>query len=151
MTLALGILCIILKANVIEIGIIIIGVALIVASIIDFVKRRFFSAIVKVILGVLALVIGMRAVEIALLVLGIVLLIYGIIELVKRLTKKKGKPKKAWKRLLIYIQPVFCIIASIVLLTNASAALDWVVIIAGVLFIIDGVLGIINALASKKK
>ncbi len=150
MTLALGILFVILKAEVIGICITILGVALIVTAIVDLVKRSFVSAVIKAVLGVLVLVIGWSVIDLALLVIGIVLLIYGIVELCKRLFGNKGKKRKFWQKLLGFIQPIFCIIASILLLTNSGNVLDWAIIIPGIFFIIDGILGIINALASKK-
>ncbi len=151
MTLALGILFVILKAEVIGIAITVIGIALIVVAIIDLVKRNFVSAVIKAVLGILVLVIGWTVLDIALLIIGIVLLVYGILELVKRIFGKKGKNQKFWQKLLGFVQPIFCIVASILLITNSGQVLDWAIIIPGIFFIIDGVLGIINALSSKKK
>jgi len=151
MTLALGILFVILKAQVIGIAITVIGVALIVVAIVDLVKRNFVSAVIKAVLGILVLVIGWLVLDIALLIIGIALLVYGIVELVKRIMSKKGKNEKTWQKVLGLLQPVICIVASILLITNSGNVLDWVIIIPGVFFIIDGVLGIINALSSKKK
>jgi uncharacterized membrane protein HdeD (DUF308 family) len=88
--------------------------------------------------------------DIALLIIGIALLVYGILELVKRIAGKGGKSRKFWQKLLGLIQPLVCIVASILLIKNSGEVLDWVIIIPGVLFIIDGILGIINALSSKK-
>ena len=149
MTLALGILFIILKAEVIGICITLIGAALIIVAIIDIFKLKIFSAIVKALLGILVLIIGWKVTRLALLVIGIVLLIYGVIELFKRLFSKKGS-KKIWLKLVRLIQPIFCILASLLLIRKTGEVIDWAIIISGIFFIVDGVLGVINALSSKK-
>ena len=149
MTLALGILFIMLKGEVVSIGITVLGVALIVTAIIDLCRKSFVGGAIKAILGIAVLVIGWTIIDIAILVLGIVLLVYGILELVKRITAKK-KGQKAWAVVLGFIEPVVCIVASLLLIKSGTAVVDLTILIAGILFAIDGVLALIAALGSKK-
>lgn len=148
MTLALGILFVILKDRVVGIGLTVLGVALIVTAVIDLCRKSFVSGVIKAILGIAVLVIGWLLIDIAILVLGIVLLVYGVLELVKRLAAKK-KGQKLWAIVLGFIQPVVCIIASVFLITNGGSVITWTIIVAGVLFIVDGVLALIGAFGSK--
>lgn len=149
MTLALGILFIILKGEVVSIGITVLGVALIVTSIIDLCRKSFVGGAIKAILGIAVLVIGWTLIDIAILVLGIVLLVYGIFELVKRLTASK-KGQKAWAIIIGLIEPIVCIVASVLLIKNGTAVVGLTIVIAGILFVVDGVLALIAALGSKK-
>ena len=149
MTLALGILFVILKGDVIGIAITVLGIALLVSAIIDFVKKNVTAGVIKAVLGVVVLVLGGLFLNIALIILGIVLLIYGVLELIKRLTAKKKKVK-AWARVIGLIEPVICIVASIFLITSSGEALSWAVLVGGIFLIIDGVLALIAALGTKK-
>jgi uncharacterized membrane protein HdeD (DUF308 family) len=121
MTLALGILFVILKADVVGICLTVLGVALIV--------------------------VGWLLLDVALLILGIVLLIYGILELIKRIMSVKGE--RLWAFILGLISPVICVVASVFLITSRGSAITWTVIVAGVFLIVNGVLALISALGSK--
>jgi len=148
MTLALGILFVILKADIIGIALTVLGVFLIVVGVLDLVRKNIVSGVIKAALGVAVLVIGWLLLDIALLILGIVLLVYGVLELIKRIVAKK-KGQKLWTVILGLIEPALCIVASIFLITSSGAALTWAIIIAGIVFIIEGVLGVIAALGAK--
>ena len=82
---------------------------------------------------------------------GIVLLVYGVLELIKRIIAlvKKQAGKRLWATILGFIEPAIWIVGAIFLITNTSATLGWAVIVAGIIFIIDGALGLISAIASK--
>lgn len=149
MTLALGILFVILKNEVIGIAMTVLGVALVILGVIDLIKLRLISGIIKILLAVAVFVIGGLLIDVAVIVLAVVLLIYGIMTLVKRITEKK-KGRGALAVILGFIEPVICIIGSVFLLTGGSGkAISWAIIVAGVLLIIDGIIGIIAACASK--
>ncbi len=148
MTLALGILFVILKADIIGIALTVLGVFLIVVGVLDLIRKNIVSGVIKAALGVATLVIGGLLLDIALLILGIVLLVYGVLELIKRIVAKK-KGQKLWAIILGLIEPVLCIVASIFLITSSGAALTWAIIIAGIVFIVEGVLGVIAALGAK--
>ncbi len=149
MTLALGILFVILKANVIGICLAILGLALIISAIIDLVRKSITTGVIKAVLGVAVWIVGGLLLEVALIILGIVLLIFGVLELIKRLTASKQElPLWAW--ILGLIEPVICVIASIFLITSGGAALNWAVIVGGVCLIVDGILALIAALGARK-
>ena len=149
MTLALGVLFLILKGNVIGIALTVLGIALLVTAIVDLVRKNITSGVIKAVLGVVVLVFGWLFLEIAMLILGIVLLIFGILGLIKRILGLKNK-QKLLATVLGFIEPIVCIIASVFLITSAGDALNWAVIVGGVCLIIDGVLALIAALLAKK-
>ena len=152
MTLGLGVLCILLKSDVVDVAIKVLGVVLLVVGIIDLIGKNIVAGVIKTALGVAVLSFGLGALikDLALLILGIVLLIYGILELVKRLLAliKRGG-KRIWAKVLGIVESALWVVGAIFLLTNTGTAVDWVIIAVGVLFIIDGVIGLVAALASK--
>ncbi len=148
MTLALGILFVILKADVVGICLTVLGVALIVVGVLDLIKMSVVSGVIKAVLGVAVLVVGWLLLDVALLILGIVLLIYGILEFIKRLLGKK-KGDRLWAYILGLVSPVICIVASVFLITSRGSAIEWTVIVGGIFLIINGVLALISAVGSK--
>ena len=151
MTLAIGILFVILKASVVGICITVLGVALIVTAVLDLIKKYVVSGVVKALLAATVLIIGWLLLDIALIILGIVLLVYGLLEIYKTVIGAvKDKNVGALAIILGLIEPVICVVAAIFLITNTGSAIAWTVIVAGVLLIIDGALGVIRALTAKK-
>lgn len=148
MTFALGILFVVLKAEVIGVALTVLGVLLIVVGVLDIVRKAITSGVIKAALGVAVLVIGWLLIDIAVKILGIVLLVYGVLELIKRLTSKK-KGVKLWAVVLGLIEPVLCIVASVFLITSGGSALGVAVLVSGVVFMVEGILGIIAALGTK--
>ena len=151
MTLVLGILCVVLKSSVIGIAVTVLGIVLLVVGILDLVRKSITSGVIKTVLGIAVLLFGHLLTGIAFLVLGVVLLVNGILELVKRivsLAKRKSK-KRLWAAILGFIEPVIWIVGAVFLITNTGTTVAWTIIVAGVIFIVDGVLGLISALASK--
>ena len=150
MTLALGVLCVILKGGVVDIAVTVLGVVLLVVGILDLVRKSITSGVIKTVLGVAVLVVGHLLTNIAFLVLGVVLLVYGILELVKRIISLfKKKSKRLWATILGFIEPAIWVVGAIFLITNTGETVGWAVIVAGVIFIVDGIIGLISAIASK--
>ena len=148
MTLALGILFVILKQEIIGIAITVFGVALIITAVLDLFRKNITAGVIKGVLGVVVLVLGWALLDVALLILGIVLLIYGILELIRRIRIGKNGGK-LWAVVLGLIEPVICIAASIFLITSRGEAITWTILIAGIFLIVDGILALISALGSK--
>ena len=151
MTLALGILFVILKADVIGICITVLGDALIVLAVLDLVRGAIASGIIKVLLGAAVLLIGWLLLDIALLVLGIVILVYSISEVIRTIVAVvKNRKIRILATILGLIEPALGIVASCFLITSRGAAIEWTVIVAGVMLIINGVFAIIRAFVHEK-
>ena len=152
MTLGLGVLCIILKASVIDVAITVLGIVFLVVGIIDLIGKNIVAGVIKTALGVAVLWFGLGDLieKIGFVILGIVLLIYGVLELIKRIVALvKKHSKRVWAKVIGIIEAALWIVGAIFLITNTGTAVEWVVIAVGVLFIVDGVLGLVGAIASK--
>jgi hypothetical protein len=151
MTLALGILFVILKAEVVGIAITLLGVAFAVLAVLDLIRGFITPGIVKILLAVAVLVIGWLLLDVALLVLGIVLLVYSVTDTLKLISALvKIKKFNVLAAVLGFIEPALGIVASVFLITSRSAAIEWTVIVAGIVLIVNGVCALIRAFISEK-
>ena len=140
----IGGLFIIYKGEVISIAMSLIGITLVVLGIIDILRARVFSGVVKLVFAALVVLAGWLFVTLALYVLGAFLLIAGITQLI---AISKLKIKKLTLPAVMHIaQPVIYILVAICLFFNQGGAISWVFILSGVLLILDGIAGIIGAL-----
>lgn len=134
--IALGILFTIMKGGVIGVAIWVLGIALIVAAVLDLLTKDLTSCVVKAVIGVLVLVFGGLFADVAIYILAAVLLIYGILEVVNAFKSKQ-------KGLLKFVEPVLTVVVAILLFVNRF---DWLFIVIGIVFIVEGVIGLINFL-----
>lgn len=149
--LAIGILFVILKAEVVGICITLLGVALLVMGIIDLVHSDIAGGVIKIVLAAAVTLIGWRLLEVALIVLGIVLLVNSILDIVKIILEAvKNKGANILATVLGLIEPALALVASIFLITSRGTAIEWAVIIAGVILIINGVIALIGAFIPEK-
>ena len=140
----IGGLFIIYKGEVISIAMSLIGITLVVLGIIDILRARVFSGVVKLVFAALVVLAGWLFVSLALYVLGAFLLIAGITQLI---AISKLKIKKLTLPAVMHIaQPVIYILVAICLFFNQGGAISWVFILSGVFLIVDGIAGIIGAL-----
>jgi len=132
-----GILLIVFPGDAIKWAMTIAGIVFIVSAIFELVKKNWAGGIVSAIIGVAILVLGWLVLDIVLLVLGILIAVKGIVALINELKKKKVT-------VLGILFPALTIIAGIALAFGNGAR--WVVIVGGVFLLIDGVLGLIEAI-----
>ena len=144
-TIVLGVLFIVLKGEVVSIAMTVLGVALIIAGVIDIVNKLTTEGVIKAVLGVALLVCGWTLVSLALYIMAAVLLIYGILLMIE-IIKNMKKSDKMVNKVLKLVEPVVMIIVAACLLFNQGGAIAWVFILAGILLIVDGALGLVNAL-----
>ena len=140
----IGGLFIIYKGEVISIAMSLIGITLVVLGIIDILRARVFSGVVKLVFAALVVLAGWLFVTLALYVLGAFLLIAGITQLIA-LSKLKIK-KMTLPTVMHIAQPIIYILVAICLFFNQGGAISWVFILSGVFLILDGIAGIIGAL-----
>jgi hypothetical protein len=151
MTLALGILFVILKAQVVGICITVLGIALLVLGVLDLLRNAIANGIVRIILAVAVLLIGWLLLDIALLVLGIVILVYSISEIVRTIVAAvRNRRIRIFATILGLIEPALGLVASFFLITSRGSAIEWTVIVAGVILIVNGAFAIIRAFIPEK-
>lgn len=142
--IVIGLLFIIYKGGIISIAMSLIGITLIVLGIIDIVKKRTVSGVVKLVFAALVMLAGWLFITLALYILGAFLLVAGVTQLV---ALSKTKIKKLTLSVIMHIaQPIIYILIAICLFFNQGGAISWVFTVSGIFLIIDGIAGLIGAL-----
>ena len=137
LTMALGILFVILKGTFISLLMTIAGISLIVLGIIDIVNRLTPPAVVKIVTGALVILCGWIIVEAVLYILAGILLVFGILLLYQKIrTYERGCD--FMQTLLEFATPSICIAIGILLLFHTAAIVDFVFIASGILAFIEG-------------
>ena len=145
LTILLGVLLIVKKADVISIGITVLGIALLVSAILDFVRKKVVSGVIKIVLTILFVVLGWTLIEIALYILAAFLLIFGVLDIIGKITGKK-LPKSLFGKIIAFVEPVISIAAGVCLLFAQGETLVWVFILTGIVLLVNGILALIEAL-----
>lgn len=142
--IAVGVLFIVFKSEIINLALSVIGGFLVVWGIINVLNKLFYNGIVKIVFGALVLVAGWLFIQIALYLLGAFLLISGASELY-RIFKNKIK-KVTISFIARIIQPVIYVMVAICLFFNQGGALSWVFIVSGIFLVLDGLVALVGAL-----
>ena len=142
--IAVGILFVIFKSEIISIALTVIGGYLVVWGIVNVINKLFYNGIVKIVFGALVLVAGWLFIQIALYLLGAFLLISGASDLY-RIFKNKIK-KLTISFIARIIQPIIYVMVAVCLFFNQGAALSWVFIASGIFLMLDGVVALVGAL-----
>ena len=141
-TMALGVLLIILKANIISILITVLGLGLIVLGCLDLFHKLIPPGVIKIVVGVVIILCGWVIVSAVLYVLAAILLIVGILTLYEQIKKKPCG--ELWKMICSYAVPVVFIIIGLLLMFNQGNTVDWVFILSGILTVAEGGLFLVN-------
>ena len=143
LTIALGVLLIVLKGSVVSILMTVLGVGLIAFGLVDLCNRLIPPAVVKIVVGAIVILCGWVIVEAVLYVLAAALLIVGILLLYEKIKSKTACPT-LWQTVCEYAVPVVFILIGIFLLFNQGNTVDWVFILSGSFTIIEGGLLLVN-------
>lgn len=139
-----GILLIALKGAAISWAVTILGVALIVAGVLDVLvnKKGWIAGGIEILIGVLLIVFAWVITDIVLFIVAGVLVVYGIYGII--LAVQKGT-KPLSKFLLALIVPAVYVIAGIFLFLNGFS---WAFVVSGVILVVYGVLQMIQAITT---
>ena len=141
-TIAIGVLLMIMKGEMISVFMTILGVSLIVLGLIDLLDKNIPFAVVKIVVGGVVIFFGWTIVSAVVYILAALVLIVGVLALYDcvrfRLRCIRGK-----EALKILIEPVVCILIGLVLFFNKW---DWVFVLAGLFTILEGGLLLFDAL-----
>lgn len=146
LTMALGILLVIMRGNFIGILMTVAGLSLIVLGIADIIHRAVPPAVVKIVVGVFVIVCGWTAVNAVLYIVSAVLLIFGILLLYDKI-KRGIRCRALLNTVFEYAVPALCIAIGLLLLFHKAAIVKTVFICAGVLTLIAGGILLFNALS----
>ncbi|MGN0571203.1 MAG: DUF308 domain-containing protein [Candidatus Fimenecus sp.] len=147
-SIALGVLFIVLKNDVISVALTVFGVLLLCAAVFDFVHRFVSMGIVKAVLGVCVLVFGWVFVNLALYILAAAIIIMGLLQIVNTY-RAMLVGFTFGEKCLLYLKPVGTVIAGACLLFNQGGTVAWVFIATGVLLVAVGILEIVDAVRQK--
>ena len=147
LTMALGILFIILKDAFIALLMTVAGISLIVLGVIDLVNKLVPPAVVKMVTGALVILCGWVIVEAVLYIIAAILLIFGILLLYHNI-KNNVRGCNAWETVLEYATPSICIAIGILLLFHTGAVVNFVFIASGILAFIEGCIMLYEAVVN---
>jgi len=142
-TMALGILLLIMKGNMISILMTVVGVALIVLGVIDLINKAVPLGVVKIVVGVLIILFGWVLVSAVLYIMGALLIVVGILVLYELIKNRTKLLFHDWASVLKYAKPVVCILIGLLLFFSGF---EWIFIIAGIITVIEGALILVDAL-----
>ena len=146
LTMALGILLIIMKGNFIGILMTVAGLCLIVLGVTDIFRRCVPPAVVKIIVGIFVIVCGWAAVGAVLYIVSAILLIFGILLLYDKI-KRGIRCRTLLNTVLEYTAPSICILIGVLLLFHKASIVKIIFICTGVLTLIEGGILLFNALS----
>ena len=139
--IALGILLVIFRNEALDIAMTIAGIIFIVSGVLEAIKKEWMAGAVSIIIGIVILVLGNLLTNIVLLVLGILIAVKGVVSIIDEFKKSKKS----------VLGITFAILTVIVGLALAFGnAVGTVILVCGIIFIVDGILGLVAALTSKK-
>lgn len=126
----LGVLFIVFKSGMLNWLMTIVGIVFIALGVYDIIQRRLANGIIEAAIGVVVILGGWLFVEIVLIVLGALLVVKGASDLIALC--------KGSKDVMGIIVAALTIILGILLIVSKWAMLDWMFIVIGVVFIVEG-------------
>lgn len=125
-----GILFIVFKSGMLKWLMTIIGVVFIALGVYDIIKKNLTNGIIEAAIGVVVIVGGLVFVEIVLIVFGALLIVKGALDLISLL--------KGSKDAVAIIVAILTIALGVLLIVSKWVAVDWMFIVIGVVFIVEG-------------
>ena len=127
--LAVGVLFIIKKGELLNIIMIVAGALFIFQGLVDILKHKEnVTGIIKIIIGVAIIVFGLLLLSVALIVLGVLLI-------VNALTTFVASPKK----LISLLSCALSLVLGVLLIVSKGVVTNWLFIVIGVIFIVNGI------------
>lgn len=124
-----GILLFVFRTEMLNWALIVIGAALLINGIVDIAGKRFIDGIIGAVAGIAAIFGGWLFIDAALIILGIGIAIKGVLDLAAEIKAQNGIGIAA---------AIITAIVGILLFIGKWATLDWMFIIIGIVFIING-------------
>ena len=145
LTVALGVLLIVLRGRFISILMTVLGISLIAVGVFDLINKLIPTAVIKLVCGAIVIICGWAIVGAVLYLMAGLLLIAGILLLYEQI-KAKIRCDTWYLTLCQYAVPALFIVIGILLLFNQGNTVHWVFVFSGLLTIAEGGLLLVNAL-----
>ena len=144
-TIALGVLLIVMKGEMISVFMTVLGIALIVLGVIELLQKCVTPAVIKIVFGGLIIFFGWTIVTAVVYIIAAMILIVGILALYDCIRfKLRGLSGEELVRTLL--TPVVCILIGLTLFFNQW---DWIFVLAGILTVLEGGVILWNVLCEK--
>ena len=135
LTMAFGVLFILLKGEMVSALMTVLGVALVVFGVMDLIAKNVVAGVVKLVLAALVILFGWVFVHAVLYLLGAALLVVGILALYELIKKRVSFCSRDLKSWLVYLKPVVCMLIGLLLFFNGF---DWIFVLVGTVTVIEG-------------
>ena len=145
----MGILFLVWKTNVISIAMTVFGIFLILQAILSLIAKQYVVAAIKGFFGVIVILLAWVFIKVALIIFAILLALVGLLQLLESI-KNLPHAKTVLVKVLSFVKPAIYIAISVCLFVNTVKAVDVVFIIAGVFFIVEGIISLINYFATSR-
>lgn len=140
LTIAFGILLIVLQSKFIGVLTTIAGICLVTLGVVDLIQKLVPPAVVKLVIGLVILIFGLGdLITIVLYIIAAVLLIIGILMIYDKM-KHNIRHASLWYTIMEYALPCIMLVIGLLLLFNQTGLLNFIFIVSGVLTIIEGIL-----------
>lgn len=139
-SIAVGLMFIILKDDIIGIALTLVGIGAVIMAIVDFVNRQIQSGVIKAIIGVAVLVLGWVFVDIAIYIIAGALIALGISQIITAV--RLSVFGNILQKVFMFIKPVATLAAGLCLFFNKGGTMDWIFILSGVLILVEGLLSL---------
>ena len=145
--IALGVLCLTMRAELIRYLIVAAGALLVLAGVVDIVLRH------EVVIGAIKIVIGVfsfsmawmeKTVEILLYLLAVVMVFYGILGILQVISNNSSGVRSRFHSA---VRPALHLAIGVVLFIHQPGFVNWFFILLGVLLILIGVLSVASAVS----
>ncbi len=144
LTMALGVLLIVLQGRLVSILMTVLGLGLIAFGIMDLINRLFPPAVIKLVIGAVIIFCGWVIVSAVLYLVAAALLIVGILLLYEKI-KLRVRGVTLFHTLCEYAVPVLFLVIGGLLLFNQGNTVNWVFIVSGVFTVVEGGILLVNA------
>ena len=141
-TIAIGVLLIIMKGEMISVFMTILGVSLMVLGFIDLLQKNIPMATIKLVIAAVVILFGWTIVSAVVYVIAAIVLIVGIITLYDGI-RFKLHCVRGLEMLKLLAPSIVCIVIGLILFFNK---LNWVFVVAGLCTIVEGGLLLWDAL-----
>lgn len=146
LTIALGVLLIVLRGKLVSILMTVLGVGLMAFGIMDLFNRLFPPAVVKLVIGLVVILCGWVIVGAVLYIVAAILIIAGILLLYEKI-RCKETGGSLFYTLCEYAVPAVFLVIGTLLLFNQGNTVSWVFILSGAFTIVEGGLLLVGAFA----
>ena len=148
-TMALGVLLLVLKGDFISILMTIAGISLITLGVLDIFYQLVPPAVVKIVVGLMIILCGWVIVEVVLYIVAAILLIVGILMLYDKI-KKKLYCRDIVRTIFEFAVPSLFVLIGLMFLFHQGKAVSFIFVVSGILTIMEGGALLANAILEEK-